>query len=470
MTIAILVLILIGYLLISTEHVTRINKATIAMFAGVVGWILFMCTGTAFIEKMHGEAFAEWSGTVAVNSELVKQFIASHVFIRYAADLGAVALFLLATMNIMSVLNADGCFNAIARWIRTPNSRPLLWSLVGFTFLISANLDNLTTTILMLMLMGRIVADARSRAWLGAAIVIAANCGGAFTVIGDVTSLMVWTKGSITPTDFSAALVLPAFVATAVPTFLISLAMPQHVDLIRPISTYRGDTEPLSVWQRWILLIVGIGGLWFIPTFHRITLLPPFLGALCVLGVLWVLHEIFNHQQIKTGQPVSISGERKFQFASIQLIMYVVGVYLCVSLFIETGVMQAISSWCDEWIHNIYLMSLAIGCLSAFLDNVALVLTAINIYPVLTDASVLTTVANPDYMQAFLENGQYWHVIIYSGCIAGCLLPIGNLAGYELMKVEDITISWYARHIMPKVFVGWLAGLGVYFLMDLWLR
>ena len=150
--------------------------------------------------------------------------------------------------------------------------------------------------------------------------------------------------------------------------------------------------------------------------------------------------------------------------------MYVVGVYLCVSLMIETGIMQSISTWCDEWIHNIYLMSLAIGCLSAFLDNVALVLTAINIYPVLSDPSVLASVANPDYMQAFLENGQYWHVIIYSGCVAGCLLPIGNLAGYELMKVEDLTIGWYARHIMPKVFVGWLAGMGVYFLMDLWLR
>ena len=103
-------------------------------------------------------------------------------------------------------------------------------------------------------------------------------------------------------------------------------------------------------------------------------------------------------------------------------------------------------------------------------NNVALVLTAINIYPVLSDPSVLSSVANPDYMQAFLENGQYWHVIIYSGCVAGCLLPIGNLAGYELMKVEDMTISWYARHIMPKVFVGWLAGLGIYFLVDLWLR
>ena len=470
MTIAILILVLMAYMLIATEHITNINKATIAMFAGVVGWILFMCTGTDFVMRVHSDAFAQWSDHAAVNSQLIKEFIASNIFIRYAADLGAIALFLLATMNIMSVLQADGCFNFISRWVRTRNSRHLLWGVVAFTFVISANLDNLTTTILMLMLLRKIVADDRSRAWIGSAIVIAATCGGAFTVIGDVTSLVVWTKGAITPTDFSAALVIPAALATAIPTWLISLSMPQRVELIRPTMTYRGDAEPLALWQRWILLIAGIGGLWFIPTFHRITLLPPFLGALCVLGVLWVLHEVFNHQQIKTGQPVSILGERHFQFASIQTIMYFVGVYLCVCVFVETGVMRAISTWCDQWIHNIYLMSLAIGCLSAFLDNVALVLTAINIYPVITDVSAMASTVNPDYAQAFLQNGQYWHLIIYSGCVAGCLLPIGNLAGYELMKVEEVDIKWYVCHILPKVTVGWLAGLGAYFLLDLWLR
>lgn len=471
MIIAILTLILCSYLLIATEHITHINKATIAMFAGVVGWILFMCTGSDFVMKMHGEGLTQWAGSLGATSQVVKEYIASHIFVRYAADLGAIALFLLATMNIMSVLNADGCFDPIPQWLRTRNSRHLLWGLVAFTFVLSANVDNLTTTILMLMLMRKLVADRRSRLWLGSAIAIAANCGGAFTVIGDVTSLVVWTKGAVTPTNFSAALILPSLVATIIPVAFISHSMPQHIDLIRPTTTYRGDCEPLASWQRWVLLVIGLGGLWFIPTFHRITLLPPFLGALCVLGVLWVVHEVFNHRQIKSGQPVSILGERQFQFASIQTIMYFVGVFLCVCVFIETGVMQAISTWCDQWIHNIYLMSLAMGCLSAFLDNVALVLTAINIYPVLPDAaSVAAGVANPEYVEAFLQNGQYWHLIIYSGCVAGCLLPIGNLAGYELMKAEEMTIGWYVQHVMPKVLVGWLAGLGVYFMVDMWLR
>ena len=470
MTIAILSLILIGYILIAYEHITRINKATIAVFAAAVGWILFMCTGTDFVLKMHGPEFQMFTGGGPFDSETIKEFIASHVFIRYGAAICSIVLYLLATMNIVNVLNSNGCFDFITDTVRAKDSRVLLWGLVAFTCLLSVNLDNLTTTVMMLMIMRSIVPATRWRMWFGSAIVIAANCGGAVTVIGDPTSLVVWVKGAVTPTDFSAALILPALVATIIPTALISRALPEHIDLIRPATRYRGDTSTLRLWQKITMLVVGLGGLWFIPTFHRITLLPPFLGALCVLGVLWVLHELMNHRRIKSNQPLELSNERQFQYMSLQAIMYIVGVFMCVALLIETGVMQSISAWCDEWIHNIYIMSIAMGAISAVLDNIALVLTAINIYPVAESVAVLSPALDPTYAQAFLENGQYWHLIIYSGCVAGCLLPIGNLSGFTLMKVEDVTISWYARRIMPKVLLGWLVGLGVYFLVDLWLR
>ena len=470
MTYAIVSLIIIAYLLIANEHNTHINKATIAMFTGVVVWILYMSTATDFTLKMHGPEFALFSQGMEPTSEGVKEFIARHVFVRYGADLCGIVLYLLATMNIVSVLSTNGCFDFISDVVRARSSRHLLWGMVGFTCLISINLDNLTTTVLMLMIMRRIVQQTRWRMWIGSAIVIAANCGGATTVIGDITSLFVWTKGAITPTDFTAALVLPALVATVVPTALIARALPDHIDLIRPTVIYRGDQSTLPMWQKIILLVVGLGGLWFIPTFHRITLLPPFLGALCVLGVLWVLHEIMNHRRIMTDQPLTERTDRQFQFATLQTIMYFAGIFLCVSACIETGIMASIQVWCDEWIHNIYIMSIAMGAISAFLDNIAVVLTAINIYPVASDISALSPALDPDYAQAFLQNGQYWHLIIYSGCVAGCLLPCGNVCGYALMKAEDFSIAWYARHIMPKVLVGWLLGLGVYFLVDLWLR
>ena len=470
MTIAILSLILLGYILIANEHITHINKATIAVFAAVVGWILFMCTGTDFVLKVHAADFAAFAGGAQQTSLLVKQFIAQHVFVRYAADLCAIVLYLLATMNIVQVLNTNGCFDFITDVVRAKDSRVLLWGLVGFTCLLSVNLDNLTTTVLMLTIMRHIVSQTRWRMWIGAAIVIAANCGGATTVIGDLTSLVVWSKGAVTPTDFTAALILPALVATAVPTALIARSLPEHIDIIRPATRFRGDQSTLRLWEKIVLLVFGLGGLWFIPTFHRITLLPPFLGALCVLGVLWVLHEVMNRHRIRSGQPLSGNDDIQFQFTSLQLTMYFVGIFLCVALLIETGIMRSISAWCDEWIHNIYIMSVAMGCISAVLDNIAVVLTAINIYPVAADTSALTGIATPAYAEAFLQNGQYWHLIIYSGCVAGCLLPIGNVSGYTLMKAEEVSVAWYARHITPKVLLGWLLGLGIYFLVDLWLR
>ena len=470
MTIAILSLILIGYILIAYEHMTHINKATIALFAAVVGWILFMCTGTDFVLKMHGPDFGLFTGGEAFTAETVKQFIASHVFIRYGADLCSIVLFLLATMNIVNVLNANGCFDFITDTIRTKDGHLLLWGLVGFTWLLSVNLDNLTTTVLMLIIMRRIVQQERWRVWIGSAIVIAANCGGAASVIGDPTSLVVWTKGAVTPTDFTTALLLPTLVATVIPTALIARAIPSHIDIIRPATHYRGNQSTLLLWQKVTMLVVGLGGLWFIPTFHRITLLPPFLGALCVLGVLWVLHEVMNHRRIMTNQPIFNSEDRQFQFVTLQMVMYFVGIFLCVALLIETGVMQSISTWCDTWIHNIYIMSAAIGAISAVLDNIALVLTAINIYPVAESINSLSPALEPSYAASFLQNGQYWHLIIYSGCVAGCLLPIGNVSGFTLMKAENVTIAWYMKHIMPKVLLGWGFGLGVYFLVDLWLR
>ena len=470
MTIVILCLVLFGYVLIAYEHLTHINKATIALFAAVVGWILFMCTGTDFVLKSHGPEFMSFTQGEPFDAETTKAFIASHVFVRYSADLCSIVLFLLATMNIVSVLNANGCFDFITDVVRTKDSRVLLWGLVGFTWLLSVNLDNFTTTVLMLMIMRRIVQQGRWRMWMGAAIVIAANCGGATSVIGDPTSLVVWTKGAVTPTDFTAALILPTLVATIIPTMLISRALPEHIDIVRPTTHYRGDQSTLSLWQKITMLVVGLGGLWFIPTFHRITLLPPFLGALCVLGVLWVMHEVMNHRRIKTNQPLFNAEDRQFQFAALQTVMYFVGVFMCVALLVETGVMASISGWCDEWIHDIYIMSVAIGAISALLDNIALVLTAINIYPVAESITSLSPTLSPEYASSFLQNGQYWHLIIYSGCVAGCLLPIGNVSGFTLMKAEDVSIAWYMRHIMLKVLLGWGVGLGVYFLVDLWLR
>lgn len=441
MTIAIIVLVLLAYLLIASEHLTHINKATTAMFAGVVVWILYI---------------------IYVGDD--KVLIADSVFPRHSAYFCSIVLYLLSTMAIVEVLSNNGCFDFVQNFLRTRSMRRFLWGIVAITFFLSANLDNLTTVVLMLVIMRRLLTNRRQRLYVGAAIVIAACAGGCFTVIGDVTSLMIWTRGAVTPTDFAGAMLPAALVATFIPTLLISYDLPDTLDINRPHIVYRGDDSVIPLWQRLTMLFLGIGGLWFVPTFHRLTLLPPFLGSLCVLGVIWVLDEVFNRHGLRTEQPTLLPGsDRRLQYEVLQVIMFFIGVALAVSALVEVGAMQSVGNWLDHTVHDIYVISIFMGALSAVLDNIALVLSAVNIYEVLPQA-------DNAYQQFFMENGQYWHLVVLSACIGGCLLPIGSTAGYAFMKSEDSSMWWYFRHVSGKVLIGWISALITYFFVDYLLR
>lgn len=465
MTIAIVVVILLGYLFIATEHITHVNKALVAIFCGTVGWVLFMCTGTSFINAVHAEEYQTFLDGMSHSVLLSKEFISEHIFLRYVGQVGELVLYLLATMSIVEVLTNNECFSFVESLLRRRNTGQMLWLTVLLTFLLSACIDNLTVTVLMLMILRKIIRNTKQRMYIGSAIVIAASCGGCWTVIGDVTSLMVWAKGAVTATNFSAALVIPSIVATVIPTFLIQKKLPDHLDLDRPAYSFRGDDSILLWWQKGLLLFFGIGGLWFVPSFHRITLLPPFLGALCCLGVVWVLNEIINSNRIRTEQPQSISLGRKLQYEVLQVIMYCVGLCLCVDVLVEIGAMRMAAGWLDENIHNIYVASVFMGVLSSVLDNIALVMAGINIYSVLPQETV-----QEGYLQSFVQNGQYWHLIALCGNVGGCLLPIGSVAGFALMKAESVTVWWYLRRITLFAFFGWAASVGTYFLVDHFLR
>lgn len=466
MTIAIVTLMFLAYLFIATEHLTKINKAATAMFAGVLGWILYVWNPNAFIMHMHADEFLSYVNGNPNILLSVKEFIADSVFVRHSAYIGSIVLYLLTTMAIVDVLSNNGCFDFISRLLRARNTLQVLWGFVAITFLLSANFDNLTTAVLMLVIMHRLLSNERQRNYVGACIVLAACCGGCFTVIGDVTTLMVWSKEAITPTDFSGALILPAMVATIVPTILVAKSLPEHLDIHHSRVQFQGDDSIMPLWQQLAMLFVGIGGLWFVPSFHRLTLLPPFLGSLCVLGLLWVLNEIFNRHSIRNEQPMLLPGsDRRLHYEVLQVIMFFIGVALAVSVLVEIGVMRVCAHWIDTYIHDVYVLAIFTGLVSAFLDNVCLVLSAINLYEVLPDEAHATL-----YQQMFMQNGQYWHLVIISGCVGGCLLPFGNTAGYAFLRSEDTSIWWYVRHISGKILLGWIAALVTYFAVDYFLR
>lgn len=459
MTLIIVLLLIFGYLLIATGHLTGVSKAAIAMFICTAGWVVYICWGSDFVMSQHPQEYAEFLSGRQPSSDAVKFFIYNQVFLNYVGRAASIVMFLLATMTIIEILNNNGCFDFITEWIRTHNSKRLLWTITLATFILSANLDNLTTATMMLLIMHNIVRNRRQRMLIGAAIVIAANCGGCFTVIGDPTGLLLWGDGAVTATNFSKFVGLPALVAWVVPTLLINRQLPDRLDTEWAAPPYRGDDTNLNRWQRMVMLVVGIGGLWFIPTFHNITKLSPFLGALCVLSVLWVVNEAFNRKMNDADQMAQRRIPRAIQYGSIQQMLFVMGIMLGMGVMVETGVMGDISSWIDDNIHNVWAVGVISGVLSSLIDTFTIAITDITLYSI--DGN---SVQGGEYFQHFQPNGIYWKIIAYCTAVGGCLLSVGSTSGLALMKMEHVHLGWYLKNLTPKVLIGFVLGLLVLYM------
>jgi len=454
MTLIIVLLLIFGYLLIATGHLTGVSKAAIAMFICTAGWVVYICWGSDFVMSQHPQEYADFLSGGQPSSDAVKYFIYNQVFLNYVGRAASIVMFLLATMTIIEILNNNGCFDFITEWIRTRNSKRLLWTITLATFILSANLDNLTTATMMLLIMHNIVRSRRQRMLIGAAIVIAANCGGCFTVIGDPTGLLLWGDGAVTATNFSKFVGLPALIAWVVPTLLINRQLPDRLDTEWAAPPYRGDDTNLNRWQRMVMLVVGIGGLWFIPTFHNITKLSPFLGALCVLSVLWVVNEAFNRKLNDADQMAQRRIPRAIQYGSIQQMLFVMGIMLGMGVMVETGVMGDISSWIDDNIHNVWAVGVISGVLSSLVDTFTIAITDITLYSI--DGN---NVQGGEYFQNFQPNGIYWKIIAYCTAVGGCLLSVGSTSGLALMKMEHVHLGWYLKNLTPKVLIGFVLGL-----------
>ncbi|MBP3756439.1 MAG: sodium:proton antiporter [Prevotella sp.] len=459
MTLVIVCILLIGFALIATGNVTNVNKAAIAMFMCTLSWVLYICYGTDFVMSQHPGEYTDWLAGAVPTSTAVKHYIAQNIFLKYVGRAAEVVLFLLATMTIVEILNNNGCFDFITPFLRTRRSRKYLWLITAVTFLISANLDNISTTIMMLVIMHSMVPNRRMRMLYGCAIVLAANCGGAVTVIGSPEGLVLWNIGAVSATNFSMSLMLPCLLAWALPTYMISRSLPERIEMDMPAMPYRGDDTNLNVWQRLLMLFVGIGGLWFIPTFHNITKLSPFLGAFCVLSVLWIVNEIFNHKLMNADQMIHRRMPRVLQYSVIQLMLFVMGIMLTLGVVQETGALAWLAHWCDIHIHNVWILGVVTGLVSSVLDNFATAMSFFSLYPVAESATGA-------YESAFVQNGLFWKVIAYSSAIGGNIFLIGSLSGLALMKMERIHVGWYIRTVGILSIISWLVGLVVLWIIQ----
>lgn len=442
-TFVIVGILLLAYILIATENVTNVNRAAVVIFACTLGWVLYIGYGSDFVMNQHSQEYFTFLQGSATSSVRVKEFIANQLLLKYVGRASEIVLFLLAAHTIVEILDNNECFEFIRQMLRTRSSQKMLWLLGIVTLVISANLDNLTTTVMMLVIMRKLVPNRRQRLIYGSAIVVAANCGGAMTVIGSPAGLLLWNKGLLTASDFFLMMFIPCLLAWGIPTWWMGRELPSHVEADLGMLAYRGDDSRLQVWQRVLMLCLGIGGLWFVPTFHNITKLSPFLGALCVLGLLWVVNEIFNHKLMDMDSMSDRRVPKSLYYGGNQLIFYVLGMLLLLGVVVETGAVGDVWNFLQANAVPEWLLAVTAGVVSSVLDNFA---TAASFFALNPSTEI---------------NAPYWAMISYMSAVGGNVLIIGSIAGIALMRTEKIHIGWYFMHVGWKAMVGAAVGFGV---------
>jgi len=448
-TIIIVAIVLFGCVMMSSVQISNINRAAVAMFCGVSAWVVYMLHGSDFLSLM---GYPDYN---LIGQE--KDFIAQHVIVKYINEACQVILFLIATNTIVEIMSNNGVFDSLLRWLRTRNSRIFLWSLSLLTFAISANVDNLTTVVLMMSIMGQVVSSHRQRVVYACVILISAILGGSFTVIGDMTSLMLWVHGVVTPSAYAGGLILPVLTSLVVFNLLISRMLVGNVEVSSILGRYDGYDSWLRPWQKALLLVIGIVGLWSIPTFHTVTKLPPFLGALCVLALIWLVESLYNFK--RSGNMLFIQHKyiRNTEFIGMRLILYFLGVSLAVGAVVECGALSFVGEQLTTHIHNVYAYGAIIGAISSVIDNIPFVMVGLNLF-------------EQDAMNAgtdFVQNGTYWQLLSYCSAMGGSLLFVGTMSGHAVAEVERISLAWYIRHILPRVLLAWAAGMVVFYLTHL---
>lgn len=452
-------ILLLCYFFVATERLTNVNKAAVAVFAGTVGWVLYICYGTDFVMERHASEYLAFLNGASQSSDAVKYFICRDVFLPYVGQAAEIVLFLLTTMTIVEILHNNACFDFLTVWLRTRNSRLLLWKLVAFSFLLSANLDNISSTVMMLTVMNSILPRTKDRIVFGSVVVLAVNFGGILTVIGDPVSLLMWSRGGVTASAYSLSLMVPCLIAVALPTYLVGRGLGETVELDNPTMPFRGDDTNLNVWQRLVMLLVGIGGLWFIPTFHAITKLSPFLGAMCVLSVLWIVNEVFNHNLMGSDRRLSRSIPQQLQYNIIQYILYIIGIMLAVCVVKEVGMFVLLTYNVHTYINNVWILGVVSCVVSLFLDAFATSMTMISMYDVAGIASELT-----DETICFAQDGLYWRMIAYCSAVGSSIFGVASVSGIVFMQKERAGMMWYFRHVGIKVLPAGIIGLLVLWL------
>ncbi len=428
-----IVLFVIGYIGIALEHVFHVNKATFALMMAGLLW----------------GAYAMLGHDPNLQSDMVEAL----------GDTCEIVVFLIGAMTIVELIDRYGGFNIIVHRIHAKSKRGLMWVLAFVAFFLSSILDNMTTTIIMVMMLRRMLSDQKERWMFASVIVLAANAGGAWSPIGDITTIMLWMKNYVSSVDLIVNLLLPSLVSVIVPTFIATRFISEEsVEALNESDQRVGYVlsrhhHKLSV----LILVCGVAGLLFVPVFKAITHLPPYMGILLSLGILWLLTELIVHRYRLDGK---IEGRISQVVKNIDMstILFFLGILLAVAALQQAGILSALATWLNDTFHEVYVINGIIGVLSSIVDNVPLVAACMNMYPVATP-DMIASAADPAYTALFVEDGLFWHLLTFCAGVGDSLLIIGSAAGVVAMGIEKIQFMWYVKRITWMALLGYIAGI-----------
>lgn len=432
LTLAIVIVFFIGYFFIAIESVTKINKAAIALLMLVATWTLFMMAPESYLPGAIGNQM----------SSVVNETIERHL-----GSASTTLFFLMGAMTIVEVVDQNGGFNFVRDLMQTRSKRALLWRIAFMTFFLSAILDNLTTSIVIIMILRKLVWDHKDRLIYASLVIIAANSGGAFTPIGDVTTIMLWNKGVITASKVICTLLVPSLVSMMIPAYILSLSLKGQLTFTEKQSQ-NVHTSCLTAMQRKVIFFLGVGGLIFVPIFRSITNLPPFVGILLVLGILWMVTEVFYaHLKAPSSGDMQKRVSQILSRINMSTILFFLGILMAVACLETIGVLAMLGEGLNEiFSGNSYLITGLIGVLSSIVDNVPLVAGCMGMYPVASSGDMAV-------------DGIFWHLLAYCAGVGGSMLIIGSAAGVVVMGLENISFGWYMKRISWIAFLGYLAGI-----------
>ncbi len=436
LTMLIVTVFIVGYFFIAIESVTKVNKAAIALLMFVGCWTIFMCDPSQYLASAIGDKVG------AVVSETIEHHLGSTA---------TTLFFLMGAMTIVELVDQNGGFNFVRDTLKTKSKKALLWRIAFMTFILSAILDNLTTSIVMIMILRKLVSEHKDRIIYASLVVIAANSGGAFSPIGDVTTIMLWNKGVITAGGVIKELLVPSVISMVIPTYILSYSLKGTLEVPENNAAATAASE-FTAMQRKTVFFLGVGGLIFVPIFKSITHLPPFVGILLVLGLLWTVTEVFYSRLPKASDKGGMQKRVSNMLSRIDMstILFFLGILMAVACLETIGVLTQLGEGLNVVFDgNHYLVTGIIGVLSSIVDNVPLVAGCMGMYPVAEIGDMAV-------------DGIFWQLLAYCAGVGGSMLIIGSAAGVVVMGLEKITFGWYMKKITWIAFVGYIAGILIY--------